>query len=195
MAGRYVNDIPALPPLASGVDDSSAPGITEGEPLAFRDVTAALLQHQNRKRLAVCVPILATEDELVASKRRKLTVQSSNFDGPVPAWAQQMMAAVQEMREDLHQLTRRYDEEKARTMNRSQRRTTDPIEPLLRLVDGDTPNNGRHPQLWFPQNQEDLLVAAPARVNALLRFYNLGDEGNNAEKKFRLMKHLGVIAS
>ena len=97
MAAQYINDIPALPPLASGVDDSSAPAITLGDALSSQHVSAANLQHENRQSLANIVPALATEDEVVASKRRKHIVESSNFDGPIPAWGQQMLATQQQM--------------------------------------------------------------------------------------------------
>ena len=49
MENVYANNIPALHPLAAGVDDGPAPAIAQGEPLALQDVTAARLQHQNRK--------------------------------------------------------------------------------------------------------------------------------------------------
>ena len=97
MAAQYINDIPALPPLASGVDDSSVPAITLGDALSSQHVSAANLQHENRQGLANNVPALATEDEVVASKRRKHIVESSNFDGPIPAWGQQMLATQQQM--------------------------------------------------------------------------------------------------
>ena len=102
MAAQYINDIPALPPLASGVDDSSAPAITLGDALSSQHVSAANLQHENRQGLANNVPALATEDEVVASKRRKHIVESSNFDGPIPAWGQQMQATQQQMMAMLH---------------------------------------------------------------------------------------------
>ena len=201
MENKYANNIPALPPLAAGVDDGPAPAIAQGEPLAFQDVTAAHRQHRNRKRLAKNDPALVTGDELVASKRRKHTVQSSNFDGPTPAWAQQMQATQREMQasqreiiDTLQMVTRRQNEEAQRGMNRSRRHPTDHIVPLVRLLDGDEPNADRH-GLWFPQNQVQLLDATGPHLTALLEFYNLDVRGVRGDKKNRLMAHLGVSAA
>jgi hypothetical protein len=196
MENVYANNIPALPPLAAGVDDGPAPAIAQGEPLAFQDVTAAHRQHRNRKRLAKNDPALVTGDELVASKRRKHTVQSSNFDGPTPAWAKQMEANMERRFEQVSRrfdlLSRRLDLENERGMNRSRRSATDRIVSVLRMEDGMKPNVAPF-RLWFPRNQAALVGADEVRLNALLDFYGLGQEGNDMEKKLRLMSHLGVI--
>ena len=118
---------------------------------------------------------------MVASKRRKHIVQSANFDGPVPAWAQQMMDSVQHV-------LRRQD----RAENRSRLRASDPILSIPRLVDGKKPNVSPL-RLWFPADQAALVNANEDRMNALLNFYSLGDEGCDMTKKLRLMAHLGVI--
>ena len=217
MAAQYINDIPALPPLASGVDDSSAPAITLGDALSSQHVSAANLQHENRQGLANNVPALATEDEVVASKRRKHIVESSNFDGPIPAWGQQMlatqqqmMAMLQQMMETmkqvqvtqqqmqqqfqqmlvtLQQLVRHQDQDTDRATSRSLRNATEHIVPIRRLEDGMKPNEAPF-DLWFPGDQGELYTATRARVVALLNFYGLDQAGNDMEKKLRLLAYL-----
>lgn len=66
----YTRDYPALDPLASGVDDSPAEGIVAGTALSDAHITAARLQHRERKHFLVNTG-RATQDEVVASLKRK----------------------------------------------------------------------------------------------------------------------------
>jgi glycerol-3-phosphate cytidylyltransferase-like family protein len=93
----YPVDIPSLPPLASGFNDNPAPPIAQGDVLQNDHVTAARIQDKNRKRLSECNPPLATQDEVVASKRRKHDVESANYVGAaVPSRAQNFQQALQQ---------------------------------------------------------------------------------------------------
>ena len=205
----YAMDIPALPGLTSGAHDNPAQAILQGDDLNNAHVAASRHQHQNRKRLAKNDANLVTEDELVASKRRKHIVAASNFDGPIPAWGQQMAALLQQMNQAIanvqqqmdqrfdkmdqrmEQMERRMQQESERAMNRFRRNTSDEIVPVIRLVDGQYPADAN---LWFPRNQIQLLKARMERIGPLMDFYSLpaAAEVNIRVKRARLMAFLGV---
>jgi hypothetical protein len=184
--GTYVTDIPQLDVLASGIDDNAAAAIQIGDNLDEAHVSAATLQHKNRKRLATTNPPMALPEEVVQSKRRKHQVESANFDGPTPLWAQQMQ---QQMTQLQQQLERRIDRESQRSMNRSRRNNREEIQPVIRLNDGQTPTDHN---IHFPENQVALEDLTGPHVVALLNFYGLDVNGNIRAKKDRLMRHLGV---
>lgn len=196
----YSTAIPALDPLASGNYDKPAAGIAKGEPLQDAHVAAAAQQHKTRKALAKNNPQFVTEDELVASKRRKHLVESANFDGPVPLWGLQMQQTVQQMQEQMQQMQQKMEkmqrqihQESQRCMNRSRRYTRSPIEALIRLEDGQCPDQQAPNGVWFPADQNELFDADANRINALLEFYSLGAYGTQDEKMARLDQFLGVI--
>jgi hypothetical protein len=91
----YLRDIAELPALASGVDDAPAAEIAIGDAVAIAHVGAASRQYKNRKRLAEMPNPRATDFEVADSKRRKRLVESCNFDGPIPAWADPMNTTLQ----------------------------------------------------------------------------------------------------
>jgi hypothetical protein len=95
MATEYAMPVVALAALATGANDNPAPAIALGDATGVQHVVAARAQHANRKRLATLDPPQATGTEVVDSKRRKHLVQSANFDGDVPMWAQQMQNTIQ----------------------------------------------------------------------------------------------------
>ena len=198
----YAMDIPALAELASGIPDHPpAPAIAKGEPLKDAHVAAACRQHQNRKRLAMTDPPLVTDEELVASKRRKHLVVSCNFDKSTKTiMPQELVTMMKTMEQDLKQIKqnmeqmyRRMVEESQRSMNRSRRRNSDPIQPLIRLVDGLKPTDGGPFQVWFPVDYEDLWDGNENRINNLVAFYSLPDNGTLTEKKQLLEAHFGMI--
>jgi hypothetical protein len=93
----YQVNIPPLDALASGVDDYPAGivnGITVGDNLQDANVIVSTIQHENRKRLAEVNPPYVTDNELMASKRRKHLVQACHFSGTTPPWAVQMQASI-----------------------------------------------------------------------------------------------------
>jgi len=186
-----LSNIPALQGLQSEVDDYPAQNINAGDPLNDNHVVAARNQHKNRKALEMAN--LATDDEVTESKRRKHGVESANFDGSVPLWAQQMMQQNQQMQQQMQQqlqrMERRIEQESQRSMNRSRRSTSDAIEQLVRLADGYYPH--QH-QVWFPADQESLLTATVPNLTALLLFYNIPVNGNRQQKIASLKKFLGV---
>ena len=184
--GTYVTNIPQLDVLASGIDDNAAAAIQMGDNLDAAHVGAAIVQHKNRKRLATMNPPMALPEEVVQSKRRKHKVESANFDGPTPLWAQQMQ---QQMTQLQQQMERRIDRESQRSMNRSRRNTGEEIQPVIRLDDGQTPTDHN---VYFPENQVALEALTGAHVVALLNFYGLDVNGNIRARKDRLMRHLGV---
>lgn len=200
---NYSTNIPALNPLAFGINDNPAAGIVQGEPLQDVHVAAATLQHQTRKRFAKSNPQFVTEEELVASKRRKHVVASANFDGPTPIWAQQLQQTLQDqtlqmqemkeyMQEMKEEFQREMKQEIQRNMNRSRKYTTESIEALIRVDDGEVPGPQAPNGLWFPGNQDELMAASALRINALLGFYGLPANGLQAAKKDRLKRFLGV---
>jgi TolA-binding protein len=211
----YPVDIPSLPPLASRANDNPAPPITRGELLQDNHVTAARAQHKFRKRLSECNPPLATQDEVVASKRRKHNVESANFVGAsVPLWAhnlqqqiianmQQKMANMQEgLQEQIanmqQQTNQRMDrlqwqvqQESQKSINRSRRSPDEKIEMVVR-DDGEMPDE-QNPPIWFPNDHDDITLATGVEVSSLLAFYSLDPDGPATEKKIRLRRFLGVI--
>uniref|UniRef100_A0A7S3P5F1 SAP domain-containing protein n=1 Tax=Amphora coffeiformis TaxID=265554 RepID=A0A7S3P5F1_9STRA len=210
----YPVGIPSLPAPASGLDDNPAPAISIGDALHDDHVAAATRQHKTRKYLAHAYsPQVVTDAELVASKRRKHQVESANFEpGATPMWAQVMqqtmadlqqtmqqnMADLQQNMADLQQTTQQnksYTDnliirESQRSMNRSRKRTLDPIEMLIRVDEGDTPAG--HPNTWFPANQNEFNAATVANLQSLLRFYGQESTGDRTTLQKRLMKFLGV---
>ena len=90
-------NIPALPPLASGINDDPAAGIAAGAPLQVEHLIAVRRQHRNRKEFMTLTNIQATEEEVLLSKQRKHKVESVHFQGDgVPVWAQQMQQNLQD---------------------------------------------------------------------------------------------------
>ena len=195
--GTYVTNIPQLDVLASGIDDNAAAAIQMGDNLDAAHVGAAIVQHKNRKRLATMNPPMALPEEVVQSKRRKHKVESANFDGPTPLWAQQMQQQMTQLQQQMEQqmtqlqqqMERRIDRESQRSMNRSRRNTGEEIQPVIRLNDGQTPTDHN---VYFPENQVALEALTGAHVVALLNFYGLDVNGNIRARKDRLMRHLGV---
>jgi hypothetical protein len=176
----YPVDIAALPPLASRVDDNPAPPIAQGDLLHLDHVNLAEAQFQNRRRLFKCIPPLATQDEVLASKRRKHDVESVNFVGvDVPLWAvalQQQMANMATQQQNMERMIR---QESQRSINRSRKSTSEPIEMVVRLNDVQFPNH-----IWFPNDQDALMLAPANRINPLLEFYDLDLIGTLTEKRF-----------
>jgi hypothetical protein len=204
MATQYAMPVVALPALATGVNDNPAPAIAMGDATGVQHVVAARAQHANRKRLAKLDPPQATETEVVDSKRRKHLVQSANFDGDVPMWAQQMQDQLtntiqQQLQQHTNTIQQRMDTmdrriqlESDRSMNRSLRTNQNPIVAVIRLSDGLRPTDNDANNLWFPEDYKRLQNATPARINPLLGFYQLDQGGNLGDKKDRLQAHLGV---
>jgi hypothetical protein len=242
----YPVDIPALPPLASGTNDNPAPAIFEGDPLEEGHVATATIQHQTRKLLLEASPLLATQEEVVASKGRKHSVESANFDKGAPLWAenlqqnlQEQMAAMQQNLQNMEgqmtkmlqnmegQMTkmqqnlegrftkmlqnlegqlngfqqqrqqgfqliiREIQQESQRSMNRSRQSTEESIDVLVRVEDGQFPDQ-QDPAIWFPIDQNILTEATVIQLDALLGFYHQNVTGTRAEKVNRLKRFLGV---
>jgi uncharacterized phage infection (PIP) family protein YhgE len=158
----------------------------QGDPVQDGHVTAATIQHRNRKVLRTITPPLATDDDVLASKRRMRDVQSVNFDAraEVPLWArtihqtlqqqqqtlqsvqqqvnalqqqvnalhQQMNTMEQESQKNLERMSRENLQERQRLMNRSRLITAAPIEMVIRLDDGQMPDQ-QNPAIWFPADQ------------------------------------------
>lgn len=214
----YATDIPVLPPLASGAAETNVNPIVAGAALQEADIVLARNQYKDRKHLAAASTPLATEDEVVAAKRRKYLVDASNFQGPVPVWAAQLHQNMQQMQQNIENMQQSIENmqqsmqdmqqsienmqnaqgnlsnliiiESQRSMNRCRKYNHEYITPLVR-PDGLSPiDNG----LWFPRNH-DVLVAGNGNgeVNPLLVFYGLPVNGRLDQKKETLKKHLGVI--
>jgi hypothetical protein len=216
----YPDGIPALPPLASGIDDEPAPAILQGDLVQGGHVTAAMIQHQNRKVLRARIPQWVTEDEILASKHRKYHVQGVNFDpAGVPHWAlaiQQTLQNVQqtvdnvqqtvhnvqqqtndiqdqqqEQQQHLERMNREIQQERQRSMNRSRKINEQPIEMLVRVDDGQMPDQ-QDPPVWFPIDQNNLMNATSNQLSALLIFYGQGPAIHKQDKQNQLKRFLGV---
>eukprot|EP00977_Amphora_coffeiformis_P020548 scaffold8371_cov199-Amphora_coffeaeformis.AAC.1 len=199
-AHTYVTGIDPLQPLASGVDDNPAAGIAAGDVMSSQHVIDARIQHQTRKHFFQAGNQTATDDEVVNSKRRKHQVESANFDGAAPLWGQQMQHQMQQMQHQMQQmqhqmqqmqetLERKITIESERNMNRSRRSTSDPIAKLIRVNDGQYPQDND----WPFANQNELESATGNRIHPLLVFYGLPVTGSLVERKGRLKMHLGVV--
>jgi hypothetical protein len=203
----YANDIAALPPLASAIDDNPADAIAQGDALNEDHITAARLQHTTRKHLSAASVNAASAAEVTTAKRRKHLVESSNFEeGAVPVWAAQLQQQMQAMQNQMqnqmqamqnqmqamqNQTDRRIDQESQRSMNRSLRDNQDPVEPLIRLADGEFPNNAAY-ALWFPANNGALYGATGLQMDPLLAFYGLPTDGSVEVRRRRLRRFLGI---
>jgi outer membrane protein OmpA-like peptidoglycan-associated protein len=144
---------------------------------------------------------MATEDEVVASKRRKHDVDSANYVGTaLPLWAhnlqqalQQQMTAMQqalqqEMQQNVQRITRVILQESQRSINRSRHSNAKRIERVIRVDDGQIPG----PHIWFPLNESSLMNATEAQLSDLLGFYNQNPHGAKVERQDRLKEFLGV---
>ena len=198
----------AIPGLTSGLDDNHpAAAILEGDALDDAHVAAACHHHKTRKRLATIYPHLVTQEELVASKHRKQMVVASTFvDVPMPAWGREMM---KQMEQRMEQMERRLLHENQCSVNRARQHYTNYIEPVMRLTDGKKPTDAPF-NLWFPKNEnglyysqknddvvnvegEEVNQSRDNRINSLLAFYSLSDDGTIRERIDRLKAHLAVI--
>jgi TolA-binding protein len=214
----YALDIPVLGPLASGLPEIQVAAIAQGNPISSDDIVAATQQYKIRKRLQSCSPALATSNEVVQARRRKHAVESAQFDGPTPAWAQQLQAQMQgqmqqmqalqqmqaqmqgqmqQMQRDLQaqmqtqndRLERCIQIESQRSRNYARHTTGSAVAKLMTASDGTMPPGN----LWFPANQNELVHATSDQMIPLFNFYQLPQNGTVAEKRDRLADHLGVI--
>jgi hypothetical protein len=71
----------------------------------------------------------------------------------------------------------------ARAHNASNNSATDPLMPV--------PHNGNNPA-WFPPTRSSMNTITVARINTLLIFYGLPQNGNTNAKKLRLKRHFGL---
>jgi len=71
----------------------------------------------------------------------------------------------------------------ARAHNASNNSATDPLMPV--------PHNGNNPA-WFPRTRSSMNTITVARINTLLIFYGLPQNGNTSAKKLRLKRHFGL---
>jgi hypothetical protein len=118
---------------------------------------------------------LATEDEVVASKRRKHDVESANYVGAaLPLWAhnlqqalQQQMTAMQqalqqEMQQNVQRITRVILQESQRSINRSRHSNAKRIERVTRVDDGQIPG----PHIWLLKvTSFKIIMSLPQRIN------------------------------
>jgi hypothetical protein len=196
----YPTNIEALQALASGANDAPAAGIVKGAAVDIAHVVAASGQHTNRKRLATLAVPQATAVEVAESKRRKHLVESCNFDGDIPVWAQQMQQTFQEQmqtfqqtlgqtRDDVRMLGWKMDQRDQRSRNRSSGDMAHPVGKVIRLTDGAEPGD----DVWFPDNEGQLVSASGAQLENLLIFYGLPVIGTLSQKYVRVATHLGVI--
>lgn len=177
----YSTNIDALSNLVSGRQDNPAPGIAAGEGLSDNHILEAELQHRTRKALRSHG--LASPEEVVASKKRKVKVTNENATAVRPAWAQQML---QEM---LQQFPRMLRIDRIQAFNAStQQNRASTISLLPRLSDGLYPLD-HNVQLWIPNTWEALSGASAAQVTPLLNFYELSTAGNAAAKRLRILRH------
>ena len=158
-----------------------ADAIERGSSVRANDLVAARQQHQERKRLASMNHPLATENEVLESKRRKRLIEAEHLENPVLLRLDRME----------RRMERRMEQMEQRNMNRFRRTTSEAIVPVIRLSDGKAPD--AHADLWFPADQNELMVASSQQCDALLEFYDLSTRGNIEVQRTRLKQFLGVI--
>lgn len=208
----YAQAIPALAPLESGHQDFPAAAIEMGNPILSNHMTAASDQYQCREFLRSRDTQLVTDEELVEAKRRLHAVESAQFDGGTPLWAQQMQTQLQsqmtqmqtqtnqmqtqlqsqmnQMQTQMTQMQTQMQIESQRSRNYARHTTHSAIAALVRVADRNTPQDEN---LWFPSNQNELSHATGVQVSALLEFYGLPSTGAISMKRERLTEHLGVV--
>lgn len=215
----YVQSIPSLEPLQSGCLEVSAESIEAGTQMSGSHIVAASRQYRTRKQRQLLLPGLVADEELVAAKRRKHAVQSAQFDGQTPRWAQQLQFQMGQMQTQLNQVQTQLNQvhtqmgqmmsgdttqlkgqlqqtqrliqiESQRSRNYARHTNSSTIAQLVRDLDGRTP---RDDSLWFPTDYKELFQAPNVQVNPLLTFYGLDLQGTLSEKRNRLADHLGVV--
>ncbi|CAJ1934684.1 unnamed protein product [Cylindrotheca closterium] len=102
----YEVHIPSLAPLASGHQEIPVPAINQGDPMTTDDIAGATSQYKMRKSIQMNHPTLVTSREVIEAKRRKHAVESAQFDGSTPAWAQQMQGQSQQIQQTQTQMQR-----------------------------------------------------------------------------------------
>ncbi len=104
-------------------------------------------------------------------------------------WAQNLQQQIANMQQ---QMTHRMDQESQKSINRSRKSPEEQIEMVIRVEDGQMPNQ-QNPPIWFPNEHDDITLATGVQVSALLAFYGQAVNGTVAERKIRLRRFLGVI--
>ena len=157
----YANNHPPLPALASGTSEAPTQNIAAGAPLNYQDLIDARNQHKTRKLMNEFDPPLATDAEVIDSKRRKLSLEVDHFaPGGIVALTNtvnnlantvnnlvstvnNLVSTVNDPVTGLAALSHRLDTQEARNINRtSVRRSMDPTVPV--------PNaTGEQPPAWF----------------------------------------------
>ena len=92
----------------------------------------------------------------------------------------------------MDQMERRMKLGRQFSMNLARHKSTDPIWPIMRLVDGENPIND-HFNLWFPGDQDELTEAGANQIDPLLACYGLPVVGDLPLKKDLLKDFLGII--
>jgi hypothetical protein len=167
----YPVDIPALPPLASGADDNPAPAISHGDRLDDSHVAAAKIQHTGDPLWAVTM-------------EQKLQLQINTLQDTLQTLLQQQ--------QNFQRVHLEIEQEILRSMNRSRTHNAQRIAMLVRVDDGQMPNQ-QEPSIWFPKDQNEFRDVAEHRVSALLEFYGQDLGGTRTEKEDRLKEFLGVV--
>ena len=179
---NYLSAHPALPPLASGVEDSPAAAIALGAPLNSGDIEAASRQSKRRRSLFESSNRRATEDEVHQATKREFCIVAENAAGAVaaPQWAIVMQ---QQMQQQMNQMQQQMNNSQARQVNLSSTETEDPIEMLRNAANVLPP--------VLPATRLELYNLTGAQVATLVGFYGL-QNAPLATQRRRLHRFLGV---
>ena len=214
---NYAQGHAQLPLLASGAGEITAPIVVAGTPLNTTNLIAAANQHHDRKHLNRRVPPMATDDEVLDSKGRKLAIEAEHFaTGGMPALQNTLnainatlaalsatvhhptnglaalSATVNHPTTGLAAVSHRLDAETARNINRSCVRTySDATVPV-------PSNTGIQPPQWFSTISLDQISDLPVNpanqqgLNGILHFYGAANDGDKRAKIDRIKTLLGI---
>jgi len=193
----YANNHPNVAPLASGMNDNApaATGVVQGAPLdTHHDIADAEQQCESRKHQVD--PTFATENEVAATKIRKIQIEAEHA-APVGIAALNnsivtLTAAINDPNTGLAALSHRLDSEMSRNINRSSVR-------LMVHATVPVPNaQGIAPPQWFQNITPGDLHALPANPNdgegldSILTFYQQPVHGTRLQKIAAVKSLLGI---
>ena len=215
---NYTADIPALDPLASGVNDSPARPILAGLPLNVDDIAAAKNQYTKRKHFHKAN--YATQNELSAAKRRHIQVEMEHATAGAigPAWATGLQAALDNLTQVTNDTNARL-QALARTVN-------DPNTGLGAVAGAVVITNTHllgltgskkstatwivalfvpfkivspiyHPDAvpnWSPGSYREVLYCSEEEADNFIRFYNIVFQGDPTleSKRLHIKNFLGI---
>jgi hypothetical protein len=114
-----------------------------------------------------------------------------NLQQQMVAMQQQSHQQQQQSQQNFELIRREIQQESQRSMNRSIKSNSDPIQMLVRVNDGQTPGQ-QIPAVWFPTDQNAIMDATDNQLSALLEFYDQHPIGTMQNNRNQLKRFLGL---